>query len=140
MSTGYGADTWCLDTLSPGRYASGAGLVAQALYRRLITPRGTLRGGDEEGAYGLDVSGYCGAVGYDTAVNALPGLVQAELLKDDRVSDVSVSASIAASGNGAGGLDIQLEISVLLADESGDFVLTLAINDVRVSVLGGLPS
>lgn len=141
MSVGYGFDTWCLDTLQPGRFASGAALVVQALYRRLITPRGTLRGGDEEGAYGLDVSGYCGAVGYSTAVYALPGLVQAELLKDDRVGpDLNVAAVITESGNGAGGIEIQLSITGSLADESGDFSLTLAVNDVTVSILGGLPS
>lgn len=137
MSTGYGLDTWCLDSLSPGRYARGPTLVAQALYRRLITPRGTLRGGDEEGAYGFDVSGYCGAVGYPTALAALPGLVTGELLKDDRVSEVTVEATEAETDTGD--IAITLTIDAVLADESGSFVLTLSVTDVNTTILGGLP-
>jgi hypothetical protein len=117
--------------------------VAQACYRRLITPRGTLQpvddtlGGDEEGAYGFDVAGYCGAVGYATAVKALPAQVRGELLKDDRLlPTLDVRAAIT---QGTDGLDsIVLEISGDLADESASFDLTLAINDVSVAILGGL--
>jgi hypothetical protein len=137
VSTGYGLDTWCLDTLQPGRYARGPTLVAQALYRRLITPRGTLRGGDEESAYGFDVSAYCGSVGYDTALAALPGLVRGELLKDDRVSEVTVTATMSESGTGE--LAIELSIDVVLADESQDFTLTLGVSSAAVAILGGLP-
>lgn len=137
MSTGYGLDTWCLDNLSPGRYARGSTLVAQALYHRLITPRGTLRGGDEERAYGFDVSAYCGAVGYPTALAALPGLVRGELLKDDRVSDVTVTASQA--DDQAGEVAITLSVDVILADESEAFTLTLSVSALTTSILGGLP-
>jgi len=137
MSTGYGLDTWCLDSLSPGRYARGATLVAQALYRRLITPRGTLRGGDEEAAYGFDVSGYCGAVGYPVALAAFPSLVRAELLEDDRVSEVTVQAT-QLEGEG-GEISITLEIDCTLADEGETFSLTLSVTDVTTTILGGLP-
>jgi hypothetical protein len=143
MSQGYGADTWCLDSLQPGRYATGATVVVQALYRRLITPRGTLQpvddtlGGDDERAYGFDVSGYCGAVGYPTAVNALPGQVRNELLKDDRVSpSLSVTATLSQGNDGLDAID--LSISGELADESGSFDLTLRVNDVTVAILGGV--
>lgn len=140
MSVGFGQDTWCVDSLQPGRVARGATLVAQALYRRLITPRGTLRGGDEESAYGFDVSAYVGAVGYATALQALPGLVRGELLKDDRITpNLDVVATIVDSGEGAGLQEIRLEISAELADESGDFSLTLAVTDVDVTIFGGLP-
>lgn len=137
MSAGYGQDTWCLDALQPGRYATGAVLVAQAIYRRLITPRGTLRGGDEESAYGLDLSGYVGAVGYLSAVQALPSLVRAEIAKDDRVGDVDCAATLADLGSG--GVSINLSLSVNLADESQSFTLTLAVTDVTTTLLGGLP-
>ena len=133
----YGQDTWCLDALQPGRYASGATLVAQALYRRLITPRGTLQGGDLESVYGLDVSGYAGAVGYAAAVQALPGLVRAELLKDDRVSEVQVSALLVPMG--AGLVNVQLALVCTLANEGEEFPLTLRVSDVDVSIIGGLP-
>lgn len=134
---GYGLDTWCLDRLQPGRYARGATLVAQALYRRLITPRGMLRGGDEESAYGFDIAGYVGAVGYASALQALPGLVRGELLKDDRVSEVTVSATFTNTQNAL--IGILLEINVTLADESLTFPLTLKVSDVSTSIVGGLP-
>lgn len=137
MSTGYGLDTWCLDRLQPGRYARGATLVAQALYRRLITPRGTLRGGDDESAYGFDVSGYVGAVGYKAALQALPGLVRGELLKDDRVSEVIVTPKFTNTTNAL--IGILLDIQVTLADESETFPLTLAVSEVSTTIVGGLP-
>lgn len=138
MSTGYGLDTWCLDSLSPGRYARGATLVAQALYRRLITPRGTLRGGDDAGTYGFDVSSYLGAVGTEIALAALPGLVVGELSKDDRVSP-GLTCAITSSTDSAGEVSIQLSIDVTLADESESFTLTLLVTNVTTTIIGGLP-
>jgi len=137
MSVGYGLDTWCLDHLQPGRYARGSTLVAQALYRRLITPRGTLRGGDEESAYGFDVSGYVGAIGYQSALQAIPGLVRGELLKDDRLSEVEVKATFTEETNAL--IGILLDVRVTLADEDETFSLTLAVTDVNTTILGGLP-
>jgi hypothetical protein len=137
----FGKDTWCYDSLQPGRYATGAQLVVQALYGRLDTPRGTLLpledgGGDEESAYGFDVSGYVGAVGYPAAVEALPGLVTGELLKDDRVQPtLTVIATIVTGPDGED--SIELEISGDLADESGSFDFTLSVTDSRVRLLGG---
>lgn len=137
MSTGYGLDTWCLDRLQPGRYARGATLVAQALYRRLITPCGTLSGGDDESTYGFDIAGYVGAVGYTSALQALPALVRNQLRKDDRVADVIVSAAFDDAQNSLVG--IVLDIRVILADEGETFPLTLKVSAVSVSIVGGLP-
>jgi hypothetical protein len=117
--------------------ARGRTALAQALYRRLITPRGTLRGGREEAAYGLDVAGYVGAVGVATALAALPALVRAELCKDDRVRDVVVTATSTTMGAETA---VQLEIDVAPMDEDDTFTLTLLVTDVRVELLGGLPS
>lgn len=133
MSAGYGAEIWCTDTLSAGRFARGPRIVAQALYRRLITPRGMLRRGGQSAAYGLDVADYIGAVGTDAAVIALPSLVRGELTKDDRVSDVAVKATIARSSNGD--IDITLEIDVVLVDSGTELSLTVAANDSGVSLL-----
>lgn len=144
MTTGYGKDTWCLDSLQPGRYATGATLVVQALYRRLITPAGTLAplddeiGGDDESNYGFDVAGYCGAVGYATTVMALPALVSDELLKDDRVDPSSLEV-LATLAQGADGEDsILLQITGSLRDEGESFDLTLSVNALTVTILGGL--
>ncbi len=133
---GYGRAMWCTDQIRSGRHASGWRVVAQAYYRRLTTPRGTLRGGEEESAYGFDVCGYVGAVGEAIALRALPAQVAAELAKDDRGTGVSCEAAINTDANGL--TSIALTITATLADESGDFTLTLAVTDTTVTILGGL--
>lgn len=136
MALGYGGGMWCTDQLRSGRRATHRQVVAHALYRRLITPRGTLRGGELASAYGFDVAGYVGAVGIDLALRSLPTQVQAELLKDDRVSSVSVQAT--RSIDSAGLVYITLQVSAQLADESGDFTFTLVVTDLTVTILGGV--
>lgn len=136
MATGYGSSMWCTDQIRSGRRATHRQVVAHALYRRLITPRGTLRGSEQAAAYGFDVAGYIGATSEDFAARSLPDQVRAELMKDDRVSDVSVSATISTSPGGL--TSIILEINAVLADESGSFAFTLAATDVTVTILGGI--
>jgi hypothetical protein len=133
VSAGYGTEVWCTDSIVPGRYATGWRVVAQALYRRVITPRGMLRGGEEEAAYGFDLAGYVGAVGYPTAVNAIPGIVRGEWLKDDRVADVDIRAFIVMGADGA--ISITLDATVLLSDEGDSFDLTLSISTGGVQQL-----
>ncbi len=133
MSTlsGYGSDIWCTDTLVTGRLARGRTVVAQALYRRLITPRGMLADDD---TYGLDLAGYVGAVGTTVALAALPSLVRAELLKDDRVSDIAVTSAITTERSGL--VSIVLEISAVLTDESEQFSLTVGVSSAGTVLLG----
>jgi len=133
MSVGFGRDTWCLDALSPGRYATGNVLLAQAIYRRLTTPRGTLRGSEEAAAYGFDVSSYVGAVGED-AVNTLPAQGVSEIQKDDRVLNATCIAN--ATTDRGGNTQIDLEISVTPADGGADFTLTLSVTDYATRITG----
>jgi hypothetical protein len=135
VSEGYGVEAWCTDEYFSGRYARGWMVVAQAIYRRLITPRGMLRGGDEERNGGLDLSEYVGAVGTATALAALPNHVRGEIQKDDRVSPggVTVRATVANEGNGD--VTILLDISVRLADESEDFTLTVGVDETSTELL-----
>ncbi len=134
MSQGYGADTWCLDQLRPGVFARGAAVVAQAAYRRLITPRGTLQGDDEASAYGFDVADYVGSVGTATAIQALPSQVIAEVKKDDRISDAT--CTITQSKDTDGSISLILTVEAALSDASGTFTLSLAVTDVGVTMLG----
>jgi hypothetical protein len=136
MAQGYGSDIWCGDRLITGRLSRRSQTVALALYRRLITPRGMLRGGDEEGAYGFDLSAYIGGVGVPAALEALPGLVRGELLKDDRVADVAVTATIAHGADGL--IDITLDISVVLAEEDEEFEFSVVADDTSTTLLGGV--
>jgi len=131
---GYGADIWCTDQLITGRLARGPAVVAQALYRRLITPRGTLRGGDDESAYGFDVASYVGAVGTATALAALPGLVRGELVKDARVADVAATASITTDPGGL--VSIVIVVDVTLADEGETFTFSVGVDAVSAQFLG----
>jgi hypothetical protein len=108
-------------------------VVAQALYRRLITPRGKLRGGDEESAYGLDLSGYVGAVTFETALGALPGLIRGELMKDDRVSDVAAVITSAKQSDGM--VDLTIVVNVVLSDSGETFALTLGVTEFQTTLL-----
>jgi hypothetical protein len=130
----YGTDIYCYDRIVTGRLASGVEVVAQALYRRLTTARGTLRDGDEGLVYGLDVLDFVGQVGSEEAVDALPDVVLAEVLKDDRVERAEVSATIQRSSEGL--VTILLDIDVFLHDSEETFTLSLSVSDVTVALLG----
>jgi hypothetical protein len=128
MTTGYGTEMWCVSSLQTGRLVTGWRVVAQALYRRVTTPRGTLSAGsddEEEAAYGLDLSDYAGAVGYQTAVNTIPAVVRAEWMKDDRVAAIEMEAFITTSADGM--ISVTLESVIVLHDEGGTFSLSLDI-------------
>lgn len=92
--TNYGMDLSCTDSVEVSRYVYGPELVGQALYRRLITPRGTLSGGAQEQAYGLDLSALIGANPSESLLASLPSRISNECLKDPRVSDVSVTYQV----------------------------------------------
>ena len=126
-----GRDTYCLDELQPGRLARGVQLVAQRCYHRLITPARTLRGGEEEADFGLDLAGYIGRTDPRDLDSALPVSVQNELLKDPAVDacDVTAVRSVVA-----GAITWRLVIS--LTTTAGDVSLIVAASDVTVELLG----
>jgi hypothetical protein len=134
MSAGYGKDTFCFDEIQTGRIVTGAELVAQAVYRRLTTPRGTLRGGEEESIYGLDLLDFVGRVGSSAATDALPDVVEAEVLKDDRI--LSCTCTVARTVYTDATVALALAIDCTLRDEDEVFTLTLGVSDVAVSVVG----
>lgn len=134
----YGTDTWVLDHVRTGRMATGVTLLAQALYRRLTTPRGTLDDGDEGIVYGLDVCDFLGREASPDFVDSLPAAIEAECLKDDRVS--SVTATATATTDAAGLTSVVVEVEVTPFDESTNtFTFTLAVSGVTVSFLGVSP-
>lgn len=134
MSVGYGKDMWARDQILTGRYATGAELVAQAIYRRLTTARGTLIDGDDGQVYGTDISDFVGMVGPDSAIDALPDVVSAEVLKDDRIESVDVTPAIVRDS--AGLATVTLEIIGRLRDSEDDFTLTLAVGDAGTVIVG----
>ena len=131
MTTVYGLDTWCLDALHPGRFASGITLVAQRCYHRLITPRGDLRGGPDEANFGLDLAGMCGSADSAEKRAMVEPRVINELLKDPAVESVRCDAVTAVN---AGRSTYTLTIDVITA--SGPFQLVLEASDVTVELVG----
>ncbi len=131
MTTDYGRDISCLDSLRPGRFVSGVRLVAEAAYRRLNTPRGLLRGGEEEENYGLDLTALVGGSSTKADAASLPGRIAVELKKDDRIDTVDVEVLPSVDGPAT---SLQITISaVTIQDEA--FELVLLASDVTVELL-----
>jgi hypothetical protein len=130
MAQGYGVEVSLTDRLVSGRLVSGRAVVVEALYRRLITPRGTLR---DDLTYGFDVSGFVGSVGYDRSGAVIAGMVVNELSKDDRVYNVTCEATLSTEANGS--QILLLDVSATLQDSDEDFSLTLGVTDVTAELL-----
>ncbi len=129
--TDFGRDTSCTDGLRTGRFSTGVRLVAEAAYRRLTTPRGTLRGGEHEADYGLDLSELVGSSTTKSDALALEGRISNELVKDERI--LSATADVVLVQNGPA-MELTITISATTAD--GPFVLVLLAKDVTVELLG----
>lgn len=127
----FGRDTYCVDHLQPGMYARGVKLVAQRCYRRLITPAGSLRGGEEEADFGLDLAGFIGSTEDRDLPSMLPVKVRNELMKDPTVDSVTV---VAERSSAAGKVSYALTISVQSGE--GDFDLLVSVDEIDVEMLG----
>lgn len=136
MTEGFGVDTWCLDSTEPGRFARGRDVVVQAIYRRLTTPRGTLRGGPGAELYGYDVSGLVGRVGDTRLLAALPAVLRAEILRDDRIADVTARVSV--TDIGAKRQAVTISLDVVPHGEDTPFRLTIVVDSGGVT-LGEIP-
>lgn len=129
--TDFGKDTSCTTSLRAGRFTTGPRLVAEAVYRRLTTPRGMLRGGDEEANYGLDLTELVGSGATKRDAAALGSRIKAEILKDERVIDVHVD--VVATTKGA---STEFVVTVDGKTNDGPFDLKLGVRDVTVEILG----
>lgn len=120
----YGTDLDWLDDMNPtGAMVSGTTLLGQAVYRRLITPRGSCLDSPDDG---LALEEFLHAPLTDAALAAIPGQVRQEILKDERIAGVDIQASTQLIGRGAGfslairctpaaGPDFELVVSVSVA-------------------------
>lgn len=131
MSVDYGRDTSCTTSLNSGRFVTGPRLVGEAAYRRLTTPRGMLRGGEDEQNYGIDLTALIGSVNNRGASASLPGRIQSELLKDERIESVEVDVVESTDGP-----DITIGITIEAQTGAGPFTLKLLATDVTVELLG----
>lgn len=124
MATDFGTGLSCVtdltDTMS---VVSGRRLVAEAIARRLQTPRGRLI---KHPNYGFDV---CGELNGDLSAADIARIqsgVEAECVKDERVLDATAVLTFAAS---------KLTLVITLEDAAGPFVLVLAATAVSVTLL-----
>jgi hypothetical protein len=130
-TTEFGRDLSCTDKLRTGRFATKARLVGEAAYRRLTTPRGSLRGGEEEQNYGLDLLELIGSASTKTDAASLPSRIRSELEKDERIETVEATVTRVQNGPAT-----EFEIVIVATTSLGPFTLTLAVDDVTVSLLG----
>lgn len=130
--TDFGTDLSCTTGLRTGRYVTGARLVAEAAFRRLSTPRGSLFWGEDEADYGLDLTELIlGQPATSTLANSLEARIRNELLKDERIDTVTVS--VVASRTGPA---VTYDIAISATTAEGPFELTLGVSDVSVDLLG----
>ena len=130
-ATDFGRDTRCDDSLHPGRLSSGLRLVAERCYHRLTTPRGTLRGGEDESIFGTDLAGLVGSTDTANGPARITSAIKAELGKEAVVDDVEVAITETTSGP-----YVSYEISIVVTTGLGPFELVLAVSAVSVEKLG----
>lgn len=108
-----------------GAEVSGRLCLAQALVRRLLTPRGRLI---DDPDYGYDLTG---EINDDIDASDLARIragVEGELAKDERVVSVIAELTYARKGG-------ILTVNITVEDSAGPFQLVLAVTSVTVSVI-----
>lgn len=122
MATDLGTDIDCADDhgMSFG-VATGRKNLANALARRLMTPRGGLFYDPD---YGLDVRAYLNAAITDAKLAELAQAIEAECRKDPRVQDVSAAVSVDRTSVTRG-----LKLKLAIEDADGPFTDILTISD-----------
>jgi len=124
ISTPAGTDG--LPGLDPAfRVVSGRTALAQALLRRLTTPRGSLVG---DAGYGHDVRAWANDTLDAGALRRIEARVADELRADERVDDVAVVATFAAEV-------LRIVARVRPVDGSAPLRLTLAVSTVTAELL-----
>lgn len=125
---GYGTDISCESDIDPDAVdVDGATTLAlaQAIARRLDTPRGSL---PDDKNYGIDVRSYCNRGVTDNEIQSLAGQIRGEVLKDDRVDALTVTVSPSTTGT-----TLSIVLAVRPVDAAiGGFTLTLAASSAAV--------
>jgi phage baseplate assembly protein W len=133
MATNLGRDTSCTTGLRSGRLVSGARLVAESLYRRLDTRRGTLRGGRDEANFGIRLSDYIGQGDDEFVRSSLPGIITAEATKDIRIDASRLRVAVTRTRPGVG---VKYDVRVTGWTDTGPFDIVLQVSAVTVELVG----
>jgi phage baseplate assembly protein W len=125
-TTNYGTDYSCVtDLTSTLAQVSGRTLLAQAVARRVSTPRGSLFSNPN---YGIDLTDFLNDGLTVNNVNSIAPIVDAELSKDERIISTATTCTLV---NGV------MNVAIIVTDADGPFLLVLAVSDVTVSIIQG---
>ena len=124
--TQFGTDILCVDDIRTGRLARGIAVVAQRVYHRLITPRGTLLG---HGDFGFDISGELGKRSSPGYEKVIASKVVQEVTKDPVVQSATCRATLSGQ---AGEKEIHLELHCQTADGPFELVVSVSMAGPRM--------
>jgi hypothetical protein len=127
----YGRDTSATTRIHRGRVVSGARLLAEAAFRRLVTERGTLL---DDPNYGFAVKQFLNADMTPARRAAAPGLIRLELQKDDRIVSGSIRVDITEEREPNGSLSWTIDVAAVGVDE-GPFEFSVSVDEVTVELL-----
>lgn len=126
MTVDFGTDLSCTDDLDETmKEISGQDVLAQAIYRRLTTPRGQLI---DDPDYGIDVRSFLSR-GVDAGkLREIEGTIRQEVLKDERVANVTAKATIDYK-------TYSITVSLIVTTGDGPFRLVFSITADTVELL-----
>jgi phage baseplate assembly protein W len=125
-SIDYGSDVLTFPGVDPNLTLSKGGRVlAEALARRLCTPRGSLPFHED---YGLDLRSFLNEAVTSDSLYRLKSAVERECEADERVESASVSLDYNAQTR-------RLRVRIEATTAQGPFRLTLAVSQVTVELL-----
>ncbi len=123
--TDYGHDFSCVGDLLPTlAIVSGRRTLAEAVARRLTTPRGSCIDAPNDG---LDVRMWLQDDASNSDIAMYAAACDAELLKDERILRSTTTLTLSTSG--------ALTATIAIVDSSGPFALVLAVSGVTVQIL-----
>lgn len=125
MTNPLGVDLYGLDDVDEGeRLVDELQGLAQAIYRRLTTPRGSLLRAPN---YGLDVRSFLGLEMTRPMMAQVGAQIRLEILKDERVQSCAVEVLSATRES--------LSLRIVGEASEGPFRLTLAASAITVELL-----
>lgn len=128
----YGTATTCVSDLpSISVQVAGRRAVAEALVRRLTTPRGglaTIDPSPEAAEYGFDIRQYVNAKIGPAEITAAEAAIANECAKDERVESCVATLTFVRE---TGKLTISLEVTL----STGPFTLVLGVTELTVEIL-----
>lgn len=124
MAVSLGSDLSCVADIDPaGGEVTERLLLAQALIRRLTTPRGRLI---DDANYGYDLNQWLNADVSPAELAQIQSQSQAECLKDERCQSATVTVTFLAN---------VMIVSIALVSALGPFQLVASINGITPQLL-----